>query len=142
MTFILYTDQSDEEEVPLQKDESWNPKIKMSNLGPKMDRPVNNPFLKLDSNVIHSKNQVRDSAKNVAIEKGLSHAAHKSGSFLKLKTSSSNIQKKARPTQPTQSSSTSSSFKLDLEFSKDRHRPKKVGNTAKQRLGKILGLKF
>merc|ERR1719220_421405 len=85
--FIYPTlDQSDEEEVPLQKDESWNPKIKMSNLGPKMDRPV------------------RDSAKNVAIEKGLSHAAHKSGSFLKLKTSSSNIQKKARPTQPTQSS--------------------------------------
>ena len=135
------TDQSDEEEVPLQKDESWNPKIKMSNLGPKMDRPVQySTFLKTASNVTHAKTQVRDSAKNVAIEKGLSHAAHKSGSFLKLKTSSSNIQKKARPTQPTQS--TSSSFKLDLEFSKDRHRPKKVGNTAKQRLGKILGLKF
>ena len=140
MTVVLCTDQSDEEEVPLQKDESWNPKIKMSNLGPKMDRPVNSTFLKTASNVIHAKTQVRDSAKNVAIEKGLSHAAHKSGSFLKLKTSSSNIQKKARPTQPTQS--TSSSFKLDLEFSKDRHRPKKVGNTAKQRLGKILGLKF
>ena len=88
----------------------------------------------------HANYQVRDSAKNVAIEKGLSHAAHKSGSFLKLKTSSSNIQKKARPTQPAPSSS--SSYKLDLEFSKDRHRPKKVGNTAKQRLGKILGLKF
>ena len=126
----------------MQKDESWNPKIKMSNLGPKMDRPVNNLFMKFSSNIIHAKNQVRDSAKNVAIEKGLSHAAHKSGSFLKLKTSSGNIQKKARPTQPTQSSSSSSSYKLDLEFSKDRHRPKKVGNTAKQRLGKILGLKF
>ena len=124
----------------MQKDESWNPKIKMSNLGPKMDRPVNKTFLKPPSNIIQAKTQVRDSAKNVAIEKGLSHAAHKSGSFLKLKTSSSNIQKKARPTQPTQSSS--SSYKLDLEFSKDRHRPKKVGNTAKQRLGKILGLKF
>ena len=81
---------------------------------------------------------MRDSAKNVAIEKGLSHAAHKSGSFLKLK-SSGNIQKKARPTQPAPSSS---NYKLDLDFSKDRHRPKKVGNTAKQRLGKILGLKF
>merc|ERR1719234_1275104 len=97
--FIYPTlDQSDEEEVPLQKDESWNPKIKMSNLGPKMDRPV------------------RDSAKNVAIEKGLSHAAHKSGSFLKLKTSSGNIQKKARPTQPAPSSS--SSYKLDLDSQK------------------------
>ena len=124
----------------MQKDESWNPKIKMGNLGPKMERPVNNPFLKFTSNLIYAKNQVRDSAKNVAIEKGLSHAAHKSGSFLKLKTSSGNIQKKARPTQPAPSSS--SSYKLDLEFSKDRHRPKKVGNTAKQRLGKILGLKF
>ena len=40
-TYFFFTDQSDEEEVPLQKDESWNPKIKMSNLGPKMDRPVN-----------------------------------------------------------------------------------------------------
>ena len=45
------TDQSDEEEVPLQKDESWNPKIKMGNLGPKMDRPVNNPFLKITLNL-------------------------------------------------------------------------------------------
>ena len=40
------TDQSDEEEVPLQKDESWNPKIKMGNLGPKMERPVSNLFPK------------------------------------------------------------------------------------------------
>ena len=62
---------------------------------------------------------MRDSAKNVAIEKGLSHAAHKSGSFLKLK-SSGNIQKKARPTQPAPSSS---NYKLDLDFSKDIWKP-------------------
>ena len=41
--FIYPTlDQSDEEDVPLQKDEAWNPKIKMSGLGPKMERPVSN----------------------------------------------------------------------------------------------------
>ena len=45
-TLFCPTDQSDEEEVPLQKDESWNPKIKMGNLGPKMERPVSNLFPK------------------------------------------------------------------------------------------------
>jgi len=121
---LLHPDQSDEEDTPIQKDEAWNPKIKMSNLGPKMDRPV------------------RDSVKNIAIEKGLSHAAHKRGSFVKIKASSGpgKIHKKPRPTQP-QSSPSVSSLK-DLDFSKDRNRAKKVGNTAKQRLGKILGLKF
>ena len=36
----------------MQKDESWNPKIKMSNLGPKMDRPVNffENYLKIITN--------------------------------------------------------------------------------------------
>ena len=77
---------------------------------------------------------MRDSVKNIAIEKGLSHAAQTTSSFVKLNSSSS-ILKKPRPSQP------SSSFK-DLDFSKDRKREKKVGHTAKQRLGKILGLKF
>ena len=36
----------------MQEDEAWNPKMKMSRLEPKKDRPV------------------RDSAKNIAIEKG------------------------------------------------------------------------
>jgi hypothetical protein len=76
--------------------------------------------------------------KNIAIEKGLSHAAHQPGSLVKFK-SSSKIHKKPRP--PTQPVASSSSCK-ELDFSKDRNRAKKVGNTAKQRLGKILGLKF
>ena len=38
--YRLPSDQSDDEDMPLQKDDSWNPKIKMSKLGPKMDRPV------------------------------------------------------------------------------------------------------
>jgi len=120
--FIYPTlDQSDEEDMPLQKDESWNPKIKMGNLGPKMARPV------------------RDSAKNIAIEKGLEHAAHKTGgNYLKLKSSSSSRVVKARPVQPL----VAAAYRVEVDFSKDRHRPKKVGNTAKQRLGKILGLKF
>jgi hypothetical protein len=92
----------------------------------------------LSPSLLTSPSQVRDSVKNIAIEKGLSHAAHKGGGgFLKLK-SSSGIQKKARPSQPAPSCS----YKMEMDFSKDRHRAKKVGNTAKQRLGKILGLKF
>lgn len=119
--FIYPTlDQSDEEDTPIQKDEAWNPKIKMSNLGPKMERPI------------------RDSAKNIAIEKGLSHAAHKRGSFVKMKVASiGKIHKKVRPSQPVPSPISGKD-----DFSKDRNRAKKVGNTAKQRLGKILGLKF
>ena len=151
--FIYPTlDQSDEEDVPLQKDEAWNPKIKMSSLGPKMERPVSDydhigkPHLlsRIPYHHIHlipvtlHLLQVRDSVKNIAIEKGLSHAAHQPGSFVKLK-SSSKIHKKPRP--PIQPVASSSSCK-ELDFSKDRNRTKKVGNTAKQRLGKILGLKF
>lgn len=100
-----------------QKDEAWNPKIKMSNLGPKMDRPV------------------RDSSKNVAIEKGLKVASEKRDSYVKIR-SSGKIHKKPKiiPKSPMKN--------RDLDFSKDRNRTKKVGNTAKQRLGKILGLKF
>merc|ERR1712106_1295090 len=110
--FIYPTlDQSDDEEIPMttQKNEAWNPKIKMSHLGPKMDRPV------------------RESSKNLAIEKR--------GSYVKIR-SSGKIHKKPKiiPKSPLKN--------IDLDFSKDRNRTKKVGNTAKQRLGKILGLKF
>ena len=103
--------------MPTQKDEAWNPKIKMSNLGPKMDRPV------------------RESSKNVAIEKGLKVASEKRGGYVKIR-SSGKIHKKPKiiPKSPMKN--------IDLDFSKDRNRTKKVGNTAKQRLGKILGLKF
>lgn len=118
--FIYPTlDQSDDEEAPIttQKDEAWNPKIKMSNLGPKMDRPV------------------RESSKNIAIEKGLKVASEKRGGYVKIQ-SSGKIHKKPKiiPKSPMKN--------IDLDFSKDRNRTKKVGNTAKQRLGKILGLKF
>ena len=41
----------------LSQDEAWNPKMKMSQLEPKKDRPV------------------RDSPKNIAIEKGLKKAS-------------------------------------------------------------------
>lgn len=88
----------------------------MSKNAPKLERPV------------------RDSAKNVAIEKGLKTASEKQKIRLKLKKNGG-IQKppKPKPSKP-----------LDLDFSanSDRNRPKKAGSTARQRLGKILGLKF
>eukprot|EP00092_Neocalanus_flemingeri_P024582 GFUD01026661.1.p1 GENE.GFUD01026661.1~~GFUD01026661.1.p1 ORF type:complete len:262 (+),score=70.94 GFUD01026661.1:75-788(+) len=118
--FIYPTlDQSDDEDIPQtsQKDEAWNPKIKMSNLGPKMDRPV------------------RESVKNVAIEKGLKNASEKRNNFVKIRPSGK-IHKKSKNIPKPQLKN------IDLDFSKDRNRTKKVGNTAKQRLGKILGLKF
>ena len=91
----------------------------MSKNAPKLERPI------------------RDSAKNVAIEKGLKTASEKQKIHLKLKRSAGAIQKLPKPKV---------SKPLDLEFTAgpagDRNRPKKVGSTAKQRLGKILGLKF
>merc|ERR1719452_31474 len=69
-------DMSDDEDFkPIKnkhtEDEAWNPKMKMSRLEPKKDRPV------------------RDSAKNIAIEKGLKQAAEsrqsKTGSKRKQK---------------------------------------------------------
>ena len=106
---------SDDEEIPLQKDDAWNPKIKMSKSASKMERPI------------------RDSAKNVVIEKGLKIASEKRKIHVKLKKSGG-IQK--LPPKPKVSKI------LDTDFSNDRNRPKKAGATAKQRLGKILGLKF
>ena len=120
-------DQSDEEDMPLQKDESWNPKIKMGNLGPKMARPVSfYLLLKIICPIdilIFFIFKVRDSAKNIAIEKGLEHAAHKTGgNYLKLKSSSSSRVVKARPVQPL----VAAAYRVEVDFSKDRHRPKKV----------------
>ena len=68
--------------------------------------------------------KVRDSAKNIAIEKGLEHAAHKTGgNYLKLKASAgSRVVKAQRPVQPL----APASYRLEADFSKDRHRPKKV----------------
>ena len=115
MKFILFLEASDDEEIPLQKDDAWNPKIKMSTVSAKVERPI------------------RDSAKNVAIEKGLKIASEKQKTFIKIK-SSGKVHKQLKPKV---------SKPLDIaEFSNDRSRPRKVGNTAKQRLGKILKLKF
>ena len=117
-----FLEASDDEDIPLQKDDAWNPKIKMSKNAPKLERPI------------------RDSAKNVAIEKGLKTASEKQKIHLKLKRSGGGaIQKLPKPKV---------SKPLDLEFSStstgaaERIRPKKVGLTAKQRLSKKLGLKF
>ena len=92
--------------------------MKVSKNAPKLERPV------------------RDSAKNVAIEKGLKTASEKRKIHLKIKKSavSGIIQKSSKP-------KVSKSF-ADVDFSSDKNRPKKAGSTAKQRLGKILGLKF
>jgi len=105
---------SDDEEIPLQKDDAWNPKIKISKNAPKLERPI------------------RDSAKNEAIEKGLKTASEKQKLALKVKKSGG-ILKAPKPKLPKP---------LDLDFSADKNKPKKAGSTAKQRLGKILGLKF
>ena len=106
---------SDDEEIPLQKDDAWNPKIKMSKSASKMERPI------------------RDSAKNVVIEKGLKIASEKRKIHVKLKKSGGIMKLPPKPKV---------SKILDTDFSNDRNRPKKAGATAKQRLGKILGLKF
>ena len=99
----------------MQKDDAWNPKIRMSTVSAKVERPI------------------RDSAKNVAIEKGLKIASEKQSSFVKIK-SSGKVHKQLKPKV---------SKPLDIvEVPGDKSRPRKVGNTAKQRLGKILGLKF
>ena len=107
---------SDDEEIPLQKDDAWNPKIRMSTVSAKVERPI------------------RDSAKNIAIEKGLKIASEKQSSFVKIK-SSGKVHKQLKPKV---------SKPLDIVEVPpgDKSRPRKVGNTAKQRLGKILGLKF
>ena len=76
----------------------------------------------------------RDSAKNVAIEKGLKIASEKHKVNLTIRRPS-DVQKVSKP----------KSFKpLDIDLTSDncKNRPKKAGTTAKQRLGKILGLKF
>jgi len=119
------SDDDDLPAVPPPDDEAWNPKIKMSNLGPKKERPV------------------RDSAKNVAIEKGLKKAAENRNSISRLK--GSKISKKNLNSKNFSNSSTSSSSLVSsksLNFAEDRSRNRKPCSTAKQRLGKILGLKF
>jgi len=70
--------------------------------------------------------------KNEAIEKGLKTASEKQKLALKVKKSGG-ILKAPKPKLPKP---------LDLDFSADKNKPKKAGSTAKQRLGKILGLKF
>lgn len=75
----------------------------------------------------------RDSAKNIAIEKGLKIASEKQKVNIKLRRTG-DVVKVSKPKQ---------SFKpLDVDFSSNKNRPKKAGSTAKQRLGKLLGLKF
>ena len=112
---FVISEASDDEEIPLQKDDAWNPKIRMSTVSAKVERPI------------------RDSAKNVAIEKGLKIASEKQSSFVKIKNSGK-VHKQLKPKV---------SKPLDIvEAPGDKSRPRKVGNTAKQRLGKILGLKF
>ena len=111
-----FTEASDDEDIPLQKDDAWNPKSKMSRNTSKLERPT------------------RDSAKNVAIEKGLKIASEKSKVNLKLRRTGGDVHKVSKPKQ---------TFKpLDVDFSSNKNRPKKAGSTAKQRLGKLLGLKF
>lgn len=76
----------------------------------------------------------RDSAKNIAIEKGLKIASEKQKVNIKLRRAG-DVVKVSKPKQQ--------SFKpLDVDFSSNKNRPKKAGSTAKQRLGKLLGLKF
>ena len=93
---------------------------------------------------------MRESAKNIAIEKGLKRAAENRNSLSRLK--GSKLFKKKTTTTMTSSSisdagfavggSGSSLHKVAAGGSVDRNRGKKVYSTAKQRLGKILGLKF
>ena len=131
-------DMSDEEEyLPsnTKEDETWNPKIKVSHLQLKTDRPT------------------REGPKNVAIEKGLKSAAEKRGGSL-LHPKKGNKLHKKRPSSNFLFKSSSSvaklpSFKKDsldiqklAEQTKDKNRMRKGASTAKQRLGKILKLKF
>ena len=112
---LTFSEASDDEEIPLQKDDAWNPKSKMSRNTSKLERPT------------------RDSAKNIAIEKGLKIASEKQKVNIKLRRTG-DVVKVSKPKQ---------SFKpLDVDFSSNKNRPKKAGSTAKQRLGKLLGLKF
>jgi hypothetical protein len=99
---------------------------------------------------------VRESAKNIAIEKGLKRAAENRNSLFRLK-SGAKVAKK-RPSIPSadqfllsspsyagggsSSGSKSAGFSSPGAATVDRNRTKKVYSTAKQRLGKILGLKF
>merc|ERR1719290_314090 len=130
--FIYPTlDMSDEEDyIPhnTKDDETWNPKIKVSHLQPKRDRPT------------------REGTKNIAIEKGLKRAAEKRASFLQLKRSGKIHKKKSLGL--SLKSVMKSPIKKDIlesknlsEISKDKNRIRKGGATAKQRLGKILKLK-
>ena len=116
LSFLYISEASDDEDIPLQKDDAWNPKSKMSRNTSKLERPA------------------RDSAKNIAIEKGLKIASEKHKvNNVKLRRPG-DIHKVSKPKQ---------SFKpLDVDFSSNKNRPKKPGSTAKQRLGKLLGLKF
>jgi len=107
-------DVSDDEDISIEpKDEPWNPKMKMSHLQPKKDRPV------------------RDSAKNIAIEKGLKKAAENRN--ILPRWSSGKLNKK-RLLEKQKSDA--------AIFADDRNRARKPCTTAKQRLGKKLGLKF
>ena len=119
---FFFLDMSDDDDAPtnVQKDDSWNPKMKMSHCGAKKDRPI------------------RDSVKNIAIEKGLKKASEKRDSFGKIKSHS----KMHKINTPNTSNSFNSFRKIDDDFAPERSKSKKAGNTAKQRLGKILGLKF
>ena len=92
---------------------------------------------------------MRESAKNIAIEKGLKRAAENRNSISRLK--GSKLFKKKTTTITSSSisdagfavgGSGSSLHKVAAGGSVDRNRGKKVYSTAKQRLGKILGLKF
>jgi hypothetical protein len=95
---------------------------------------------------------VRESAKNIAIEKGLKRAAENRNSLFRLK-SGAKVAKK-RPSLPSADQfllsspsysgggSKSAGFSSPGAATVDRNRSKKVYSTAKQRLGKILGLKF
>ena len=116
LSFLYISEASDDEDIPLQKDDAWNPKSKMSRNTSKLERPA------------------RDSAKNIAIEKGLKIASEKHKvNKLKLRRPG-DIHKVSKPKQ---------TFKpLDVDFSSNKNRLKKPGSTAKQRLGKLLGLKF
>jgi len=88
----------------------------MSTFGPKKERPI------------------RESAKNIAIEKGLKHAAENRNSFARIKSSGKIVKKRSDEHKLSPKT-------LALSFD-DKNRGRKVCSTAKQRLGKILGLKF
>jgi hypothetical protein len=88
---------------------------------------------------------VRESAKNIAIEKGLKRAAESRSSLHRLKGNKI-IKKKIESGPPglvmSNGGSGATLHKVSSGPGADRSRGKKVYSTAKQRLGKILGLKF